>query len=53
VAKPMGAVSAFTNGELHPSTTVKAAFRDISTTRFTLKAVCKTSHIECSGMKAE
>jgi len=36
VAKPMGAVSVFTNGELHPSTTVKAAFRDISTTRFTL-----------------
>jgi len=32
----MGAVSVFTNGELHPSTTVKAAFRDISTTRFTL-----------------
>jgi len=28
----MGAVSVFTNGELHPSTTVKAAFRDISTT---------------------
>jgi len=32
----MGAVSVFTNGELHPSTTAKAAFRDISTLRITL-----------------
>jgi len=31
VAKPMGAVSGFTNGDLHPSTVVKAALRDIST----------------------
>jgi len=35
-AKPVGAVSVFTRGDLHPSTTVKAAFKDISTTRITL-----------------
>jgi len=29
VAKSMGTVSVFTYGELHPSTTVKAAFRDM------------------------
>jgi len=47
----MGAVSVFTNGELHPSTTVKAAFRDICVCVECVEKGVKTSTLPFSEEK--